>query len=66
MGFALFKVDNRLEDIKLYGGSKIKYKVIKVLYDYLESMETMMIEATKNMASPRPVSTSTPRSLSRA
>ena len=47
MGFALFKVDNRLEDIKLYGGSKIKYKVIKVLYDYLESMETMMIEATK-------------------
>lgn len=46
MGFALFKVDNRLEDIKLYGGNKIKFKVIKVLFDYLEKMETMMIEST--------------------
>ena len=26
MNFLLFKVDNRLEDIKLYGGSKNKYK----------------------------------------
>lgn len=46
MGFALFKVDNRLEDIKLYGGSKIKYNVIKILFDYLQKMETMMIEST--------------------
>ena len=46
MGFALFKVDNRLEDIKLYGGNKIKYKVIKILYDYLEKMESMMIKCT--------------------
>lgn len=46
MGFALFKVDNRLEDIKLYGGSKIKYGIIKVLFDYLEKMETLMIEST--------------------
>lgn len=46
MGFALFKVDNRLEDIKLYGGNKLKYKVIKILFDYLESMEEKMIKYT--------------------
>lgn len=46
MGFALFKVDNRLEDIKLYGGSKAKYKVIKILFDYLTKMETLMIKST--------------------
>lgn len=46
MGFALFKVDNRLEDITLYGGSSIKYKVVKVLMDYLVKMETLMIQAT--------------------
>lgn len=46
MGFALFKVDNRLEDIKLYGGSKVKFKIVKLLFDYLEKMETMMIEST--------------------
>ena len=46
MGFALFKVDNRLEDIKLYGGSKIKYSVVKMLMDYLEEMEGYMIEST--------------------
>lgn len=28
IGFMLFKVDNRLEDIKLYGGSRAKYAVI--------------------------------------
>ena len=46
MGFALFKVDNRLEDIRLYGGNRIKYKVVKILYDYLEKMESMMIKCT--------------------
>ncbi|GHU81368.1 2-hydroxyglutaryl-CoA dehydratase [Clostridia bacterium] len=46
MGFALFKVDNRLEDIKLYGGNKIKFNVIKFLFDYLEKMETIMIQST--------------------
>ena len=46
MGFALFKVDNRLEDIKLYGGSRIKFNVVKILFDYLVKMETLMIEST--------------------
>ena len=46
MGFALFKVDNRLQDIKLYGGNHIKYKVIDILFKYLEKMESLIIEYT--------------------
>ncbi len=44
MGFMLFKVDNRLEDIKLYGGNKIKYNVINALMIYLTKLETSLIE----------------------
>ncbi len=47
MGFMLFKVDNRLEDIKLYGGSKIKYKVAGILMNYLTKMERMLIDTVK-------------------
>ena len=36
MAFMLFKVDNRLEDIKLYGGNPLKKFVIQILYDYLD------------------------------
>lgn len=46
MGFALFKVDNRLEDIKLYGGNAVKYSIIKMLFDYLQKMEAIMIKYT--------------------
>lgn len=47
MGFMLFKVDNRLEDIKLYGGNKLKYKVIEALKIYLTKLETSLIESVK-------------------
>ncbi|MEE0264738.1 MAG: 2-hydroxyacyl-CoA dehydratase [Acutalibacteraceae bacterium] len=47
MGFALFKVDNRLQDIELYGGNKVKYAVVNMLYKYLESMESLTIECAK-------------------
>lgn len=47
MSFMLFKTDNRLEDIKLYGGSKIKYAVVKAFMDYLLSMERALIDAVK-------------------
>ena len=47
MNFALFKVDNRLEDIKLYGGSKAKYKVVNILMNYLTKMQNVIIEAIK-------------------
>ena len=45
MNFVLFKVDNRLEDIKLYGGSKAKYRIIKLLFDYLTDMQDIITEA---------------------
>lgn len=47
MGFILFKVDNRLEDIKLYGGNAIKYKVIDALKIYLTKVETILIDSIK-------------------
>ncbi len=43
MGFAAFKIDNRIEDIKLYGGSKAKKKVCELMLDYVSKTEDMMI-----------------------
>ena len=45
LGFAMFKVDNRLEDYKLYGGSRAKYIVVKKLMNYLEELESMIISS---------------------
>ncbi len=47
MNFALFKVDNRLEDIKLYGGNPAKFAIVKALMDYLLKMQNILIEAVK-------------------
>ena len=47
MGFALFKVDNRLEDIKLYGGNPIKKIVVQILMNYLTKMETALLAAVR-------------------
>ncbi len=47
MGFVLFKIDNRLEDIKLYGGNPAKYAVVNALMNYVLGLEAMMIEAVK-------------------
>ena len=47
IGFMLFKVDNRLEDIKLYGGSRAKYAVIDLLMQYLTRIESAVIDAAK-------------------
>lgn len=46
-GFASFKVDNRLEDYKMFGGSRLKYEFCKVLLDYITKLETLMIESAK-------------------
>ena len=43
MGFALFKIDNRIEDIHLYGGNPLKLLVCKALMRYVQSMEKMLI-----------------------
>ena len=47
LNFALFKVDNRLEDIKLYGGNPVKFAVVKMLMDYLLQMQQILIAAVK-------------------
>lgn len=47
MGFMLFKCDNRLEDIKLYGGSKAKYALVNFLMNYLLKTEQILIDAVK-------------------
>ena len=47
MGFALFKVDNRLEDIGLYGGSVFKKIVVRWLMNYLTKMESVLLAAVR-------------------
>ena len=54
MSFLLFKVDNRMEDIKLYGGSKLKFAICKKLFDYLAEIEQIEIEAVKKNSSFNP------------
>lgn len=48
LGFLLFKVDNRIEDIGLYGGSKVKKSLVKVLFDYLMKYEDALSSALKD------------------
>ena len=47
MGFVLFKIDNRLEDIKLYGGNPAKYAVVDTLMNYVTKLEATLIDAVK-------------------
>ena len=49
MSFILFKVDNRIEDIKLYGGSKAKFAVCTALYNYLAGIERIMIDVVNEV-----------------
>lgn len=44
LGFMSFKVDNRIEDIKLYGGSRLKSFVCKKLLSILQGYERMLID----------------------
>lgn len=47
LDFGLFKVDNRLEDIKLYGGNPAKFVVVKALMDYLLKIQNILIAAIR-------------------
>ncbi len=47
LGFAMFKVDNRIEDYKLYGGSAAKYLAASKLMSYLTGLETLVIDSMK-------------------
>ena len=44
MSFILFKTDNRIEDVKLYGGSKAKKVIAGALLGYLSGMEEFIID----------------------
>lgn len=44
MGFMMFKVDNRIEDINLYGGNLAKKKVVQILMKYCEKLESMLYD----------------------
>lgn len=47
MNFLLFKVDNRIEDINLYGGNFAKKQVVKTLFDYMARLQNIMIKAVE-------------------
>ena len=47
LAFMIFKVDNRLEDIALYGGNPAKKELCTVLKWYFTKFETDFIEAVK-------------------
>lgn len=45
LSFLLFKVDNRLDDIRLYGGNPAKFAIIKALMNYLLKMQEVLRSA---------------------
>lgn len=47
MNFMLFKIDNRLIDIDLYGGHKIKRAVCQWLFDYNTKMQEYFCDAIR-------------------
>lgn len=49
MGFLLFKVDNRIEDVNLYGGNPLKKTLATVLFDYMLKYETILTESVKGL-----------------
>lgn len=55
LGFSLFKVDNRIDDVNLYGGGFWKKKVCTILKDYLVKTETEMIKAMETTSRYRPI-----------
>lgn len=44
MGFMMFKIDNRIEDINLYGGNPAKKKIVQALMKYCEMLEGMLYD----------------------
>ncbi len=47
LAFMLFKVDNRLEDIELYGGSGLKKIGVKVMFNYLQQFEEDLLSVLR-------------------
>lgn len=51
MSFLIFTIDNRLEDINIYGGSKIAYKVSDLIKNVLTDLESVIIQTVKKYTS---------------
>lgn len=47
LNFALYCVDTRIDDINLYGGSRIKKKFMTILENYLIKVEKAILDAVK-------------------
>ena len=47
--FMLFKIDNRRDDVILYDGNKLKKGVATMLFNYVEKVESDMIDAIKEV-----------------
>ena len=45
LGFLMFKVDARIQDFLIYGGSKVKYLAATKLLNYLEKIEQVFMES---------------------
>jgi len=55
MDFLIFKADNRMVDIDIFGGKKIKYIIVKWLKDFFINMQNQLIKAIKENSNYRPV-----------
>jgi predicted nucleotide-binding protein (sugar kinase/HSP70/actin superfamily) len=53
--FLLFKIDNRIEDIALYGGSFFKKKFCEFFKGYIEDLQRRMIAAIQTQPKFRPM-----------
>ena len=47
MSFLIFTIDNKLEDINIYGGSKIAYKISSIIKNALTDLENIIIQTVK-------------------
>ncbi len=50
LGFLMFKVDARIQDFLIYGGSKVKYLVATKLLNYLEKIEQVFMESVEKFS----------------
>ena len=55
--FMIFKINNRIVDVDLYHGNKLKKLVVCIFQRYIEGLQNGMIEAVKTQPAFRPMGT---------
>ncbi len=48
LGFGIYKTNGALEDLRLYGGSKVKRLILEIAMKYMFKMEDLLISAIEN------------------